>query len=285
MHLARLLVPYMKKAVMRVSLILLTSLGLLAATPAQQDTAAIIGKNAENLPVINHDVFQKGEKLTYKVAYGWIEAGTAVIEVKDEEHTIGGRDVLHIVGTGESRGAFDWFFKVRDRYETYLDEEGVFPWMFVRSIEEGSYKKKQDYTFYQTHQKVRDNKGKTFQVPEVVQDMISSFYYSRTLDFSNAKKGDLFTIPTFVDNEYYPLQIKYLGTENIKVAKGKFNCMKFVPVVQKGRIFEDEEDMMVWITNDENKIPILAKAKILVGSIRAEIEDYEGLANPIAKIK
>ena len=263
---------------------ILTSLGLLAATPAQHDTTKVIQKHADRLPAVPHHTFQKGEKLTYKVGYGWFDAGKAVIEIKNEKHERGGRDVLHIVGTGTTEGAFDWFFKVRDRYETYLDAEGVFPWSFVRRVDEGGYTKKQDYTFVQTHNIVKDHKGRTFEVPHVVQDMISSFYYCRTLDFQNARKGDIFTIPTFVDEEYYPLKIKYLGTETIKVSKGKFDCLKFVPVVQEGRIFKKEEDMTVWVTNDMNKIPILAKAKILVGSIKMEIDDYEGLSNPISKV-
>ncbi|MEM9024132.1 MAG: DUF3108 domain-containing protein, partial [Bacteroidota bacterium] len=194
-------------------------------------------------------------------------------------------DVGHVVGTGTSNRMFDLFFKVRDRYETYLDKEGVFPWVFVRRINEGGYKKKQDYTFLQNQEIVNNGKGTVYAVPHGVQDMISSFYYARTLDLSSAKQGDIFSVPTFVDNEYYVLRIKYLGNETIKVKKGKFNCMRFVPVVQKGRIFKEEEDMMVWITNDANKIPILAKAKVLVGSVKMEIEDYKGLANPIAKVE
>ena len=120
--------------------------------------------------------------------------------------------------------------------------------------------------------------------PEFVQDMVSSFFYARTLDYSNAKPGDIFTITTFVDNEIYPLKIKYKGTEEVKMREGKFRCMRFVPVVQEGRIFKTEEDMSVWITDDKNKIPILVQSKILVGSIKMEMVEYEGLRNPIAKI-
>jgi hypothetical protein len=131
---------------------------------------------------------------------------------------------------------------------------------------------------------VSTHKGDTFKIPPVSQDMLSSFYFARTLDFTNAKKGDIFTIPTFVDEEEYPLQIKYLGKENLKSRTGTYRCLKFVPVVQEGRIFEKEEDMTVWITDDENKIPILAKAKVLVGSIKMELVEYDNLANPLAKI-
>jgi len=274
-----------KQIIMRTVLIILVSAFCLAATTAQEGEEVAEGTAEITTRVIDHHTFQKGEKLTYSVSYGIIDAGEAVIEVKKENKKIGGRNVLHVVGTGESKGAFNWFFKVRDRYETFLDEEGVYPLLFIRQIHEGGYKKKQNYIFHQKDKKVEDKKGKKYDVPFGVQDMISSFYYSRTLDYSNAKVGDIFTIPTFVDNKYYPLQIKFIGRENVEVSKGHFRCLKFVPVVQKGRIFKDEEDMIVWVTDDENKIPVLAQAKVLVGSIDMELEDYEGLANPIAKVK
>jgi len=233
---------------------------------------------------LNYNAFQAGEKLHYKFAYGFINAGVATLEVKKVEKKIQDRDLLHIVGVGKSISAFDWFFKVRDRYETYIDEKGVFPWLFVRRIHEGGYEKAQDYKFYQSHGYVVNEDKERYEVPEAVQDMLSSFYYARTLDFSSAKKGDVFIVQSFVDEEVYPLRIKYAGKKTIKIKEGKFRCHVFHPQVQEGRIFETDEDLTVYITADENKIPILAKAKILVGSIRMELTGYENLANPIAKV-
>lgn len=237
------------------------------------------------LPEISHSSFKAGEKLTYTVHYGIIDAGKAVIELKNTDYTFSGRPALHAVGTGKSLGAFDLFFKVRDRYETYIDERGVFPWYFSRRVDEGGYKINQDYAFDHNLGTVSTQKDETHQVPSGVQDMISAFYYARTMDFSNANEGDIFEIPTFLDDEIYILKIKYLGKETIKVRDGKFKCLKFVPVVQKGRIWKDEEDLNVWISDDKNKVPILAKTKILVGSIKMELTDYEGLAHDISKIK
>jgi len=253
--------------------------------PVAPDTTRITDITYDRLPSVNHHAFKKGERLEYEVSYGWIDAGEAIIEIKQEEKKIAGRDVMHVVGTGNSLGTFNWFFKVRDRYETYMDTEGVFPWIFVRNIEEGGFKLKQLYTFDQFKKRVKTDKNKYFDVPLGVQDMISSFYRARAIDYSHVKPGDVFEIPAFVDNEVWPLRIKYVRNEVIEVDKGKFDCMVFVPVVQQGRIFKKEEDMQVWVTRDENKIPILAKAHILVGSIDMEIRDYSGLANPIAKIE
>lgn len=233
----------------------------------------------------NNESFKVGEFLEYKFAYGIMNAGTATLEVKSTPQKIKGRELIHIVGNGQTISAFDWFFKVRDRYETYLDKDGIFPWLFIRRINEGGYSKAQDYQFFQDQGYVKNEKGETYKVPTGIQDMLSSFYYARTIDFSNAKIGDVFIFDSFVDEEIYPLRIRYAGTKNIKIGLGKFNCLVFHPVVQEGRIFEDDEDLTMYITNDKNKIPILARAKVLVGSIRMELTDYKNLANPIAKVK
>jgi hypothetical protein len=236
------------------------------------------------LPEVKHYAFKRGERLEYEVSYGWIDAGEAIIEITHEKKQIAGRDVFHIVGTGNSLSTFNWFFKVRDRYETYVDEAGVFPWIFIRDIHEGGFELRQYYTFDHFKKKVKTNKDKEYDIPVGIQDMISALYRARALDLSKIKPGQIFEMEAFVDNEVWPLKIKYLRTETIKVDKGEFNCIVFVPVVQTGRIFKKEEDMMVWVTNDKNKIPILAKAKVIVGSVTMEIRDYKGLANPISKV-
>jgi hypothetical protein len=239
---------------------------------------------SHSLRDVDYSAFKAGEELTYTVHYGWIDAGTAVLSLNESPYDFEARKAFHVVGTGTSLGAFDWFFKVRDHYETYFDQNGLFPYRFVRDCDEGGYKVRQDYEFNPKKSVVSTEKGDTLLTPVFVQDMISAFYYARTLDFSRAKKDDIYEIPTIVDGEIFPLKIKYVGKENISLRTGKFRCMKFVPVVQEGRIFKNEKDLNVWITDDENKIPILVKSKILVGSIKMEVTGWEGLANPIAKL-
>lgn len=236
------------------------------------------------LRTLEHGSFKAGEKLTYILHYGFMNAGEATLELKETEREVHGRKILHAVGKGRTLGAFNWFFKVEDRYETYMDQQGVFPYLFIRRVDEGGYKISQDYTFNQPRQQVTTEEKETFDVPPHVQDMLSSFYFARTMDFSQTKVGDTFTFDCFLDEEIFPLRMKYLGKETIKVRKGKFRCMKFVPVVQEGRIFKSNEDLEVWITDDGNKIPILAKANIAVGSIKMELTKYEGLSHPIAKV-
>lgn len=232
---------------------------------------------------VTNNAFKAGEKLTYTVHYGWVDAGEAVLEVKESPWNFSGREAYHIVGTGKTLGAFNWVFKVRDRYETYVDKDGIFPYRFIRDVDEGGYEIHQDYVFFPHKRAVKTQDDTVYATPDFVQDMLSSFYYARTLDFSDVKNGDVFTIMTIVDEEVFPMKIKFLERETIKLRKGKFRCLKFVPVIQEGRIFKDQDDLNVWITDDKNHVPVLAKASILVGSIKMQLTDYEGLSHPLAK--
>lgn len=239
--------------------------------------------NQNNLRSIKHRAFEPGERLRYRMHYGLVDAGEVVLEVQDSKRSVQGRDVWRIRGTGRTLGAFNMFYKVRDVYESYIDAQGIFPWVFVRRVNEGGYKINQDYTFYQHRNKVSTDEGKEFTVPGNVQDMISSFYYARTLDLENAEKGQGFTINVFLDDHIYPMKIKYTGRDTINLRKGTFNCLKFSPIVQEGRVFNSEEDMQVWVSDDANKIPVLAKAKIKVGSVKMQLVEWEGLNSTLNK--
>ena len=226
--------------------------------------------------------FKPGEKLTYRMSYGPMDAGEATLEVLPTSKKVKGRNLWRVRGIGKTISAFEWFYKVYDRYESYIDTEGMFPWIFIRRVNEGGYKISQDYTFYQHKQEVDNGEGQTFKTVEQAQDMISAFYYARTFDFSRAKVDQVYTIPIFMDDGNYPTGIRYKGLEIIKIRKGKFLCHKFAPVVQEGRVFNTEDDLTVWITADENKIPVLAKAKIKVGSLKMHLVKWEGVANTMA---
>lgn len=234
---------------------------------------------------VENKAFKKGEVLEYRVHYGFVDAGYARIEVKNEDRKIGGQNVFHTIGTGKTHWAFDWFFRVRDRYESYIDEDGLYPWLFVRRVDEGGYIINQDYSFLWNKDTVDNGAGKRFPIPPRTQDMLSSFYYARTLDLGQAKDGDIFSVQAFIDDSVWTGKLKYIGMDTIEIGLGKFSCLKFVPIVQKGRIFKKEEDLTLYISNDKNKIPILAEAKILVGSIKMELMNYSGIANPISKIE
>lgn len=232
-------------------------------------------------PSITNKAFQVGEKLRYRITYGFVDAGEATLEVSSTTKKGADRELLHVKGVGKTLGGFSSFFKVEDVYESYIDKKGIFPWFFVRRVDEGGYKISQDYTFHQDKDKVNVGAGKEFKTTVGIQDMISSFYYARTLDFKNMKKYDTYEFKCFMDNEIFLLKIKYVGDEVIHIRKGKFNCHKFVPVVQTGRYFKSENDVNFWITNDANKIPILVRAKIPVGTIKMHLVEWEGLKNEL----
>ncbi len=233
---------------------------------------------------VKHNAFAPGEKLVYRVHYGIIDAGTAEIVLQPEEKKLGSRTVYHAIGKGTTNRAFDLFFKVRDRYETYIDKTAVVPILFIRDVDEGGYKINQNQ-YYNHHENTVNSNGKILSVPPHVQDMLSSFYFARTIDYSKAELGQIFSIPTFVDGELFPMKIRYVGTENIRCDIGKVRCLKFRPIIQKGRVFKSEEDLAVYVTDDANHIPVRAEAKILVGSVKMDLTSFENLKNPVAFVK
>lgn len=264
---------------------------LLAISAANNNDSSMIisqqltGTNADVLPSKSNSAFREGEVLTYKLHYGVINAGVAVLEVKPELINVNGRKVYHIVGTGYTTGTTDVFFKVRDRYETYMDKDALLPWLFVRRVEEGGCKFSQDYVFNHYTKKVDVGHDQKYDIPAGVQDMVSAFYSARNLDLSNAKPGDIFSLNCFLDKELWPLKIRFIGREELQTDLGKFKALKFRPIVQKGRVFKKEEDLNVWISDDKNHIPLCAKADVLVGSIKMDITGARNLANPVARVQ
>lgn len=226
--------------------------------------------------------FKNGEWLRYKMSYsGFLRAGTAILEVNEKEYN--GKKVFHTKGSGWTSGPVKWFFKVDDVYESYFDQEEVKPYLFKRNINEGGYKKNRNTTFnYKTNKAlVQDfiNQKDTSVSFSNVQDMLSSFYYLRNQDVSSIKKGDEIAIDMFLDSQIYPFKLRFIGREIIKTKFGSIRTMIFNPLVQSGRVFKAQESVTIWITDDENKIPIKMRASLSVGSLRAELEAYKGLAN------
>ncbi len=253
-----------------------------------------IPTNAQNnnaLRSIVNKAFQRGEKLTYRVHYGLINAGEATLEVLNSTKTINGRPIYHVAATGKTLGAFNAVYKVDDRYDSFIDEEAMVPWAFMRRVQEGNYIINQDYFFNHYKHLVKARRsgsgekvyGDTIMtnLPDNIQDMISAFYQMRTIDMSFIEVGDLIQLYAYMDEEIYPIRLKFLGKEEMKTDIGKVKCLKFVPVVQKGRVFKDEQDLKVWITDDENKIPVRVEAEIIVGSIKIDITQAANLRNPL----
>ncbi|PZD78545.1 DUF3108 domain-containing protein [Mesonia sp. K7] len=232
-------------------------------------------------PQENNQAYQDGEWFKFRIHYGWFNASYATLEVK--EKNLHNRPVYHIVGKGKSTGLLDLFFKVDDNYQTYIDKKTQLPLRFLRKIDEGGHTKNVQIDFNQVEKKaiVHDKKRETlkeFETKPNVHDMLSVFYFLRNkIDHKTIKEGDKIDIDLFFDNENYRFRTVFLEKETVKTKFGKIECLKFRPYVQAGRVFEEEESLTFWVSADENKIPVKIKAKLAVGSLEADLEEYKNL--------
>ncbi|MCW8811455.1 MAG: DUF3108 domain-containing protein [Ignavibacteriaceae bacterium] len=229
--------------------------------------------------VLDNKAFKEGEKLTFDVNYGFVTAGIAVMEVPKIKK-ISGREAYHVTFEVNSVPSFDMFYKVRDRYETYIDVEGLFPWRFEQHIREGGYTRDFSAFFDQRKGKAKTTEGE-YEIPLYVNDIVSAFYYARTLDYSNMKVSDLIHLQNFYKDKVYNLDVKFLGKETIEVPAGKFDCIIVEPLVREGGLFKHEGNIIVWLTNDELKMPVKVRTKVVIGYVEAKLTNYEGLAGEL----
>lgn len=230
----------------------------------------------------NESAFDTGEWFKFKMSYsGWMKAGEATLKVNED--VINGKPVYHVVGKGKTTGAIRWFFKVKDRYESYFDKNALVPYKFIRNIDEGGHTKNIEIDFDQQKNKAhifnkKHNKRKVIDTKPNIQDMVSTFYYLRNnLDVDQLKIDDEVRTDMFFDGENYGFKIKYLGKETIRTNFGKVECLKFRPYVMAGRVFKESESLTLWVSADQNRIPIRMKADLAVGSLRADLESFRGL--------
>ena len=233
--------------------------------------------------------YDTGEYFKFKIHYGIINAGFATVELK--EAVKNGKKVHHAVGYGWTTGVTKAVFKVEDDYQSYFDKVTNKPYEFIRKINEGGYTKDQQGYFNQSNKTVlvknyKKNTEKSFSVTTNVQDILSSFYYLR--NHPNIDKltiGEAIVIDMFFDDEIYKFKLKYLGKENLNTKFGKVSSLKFRPYVQSGRVFKEQESLTVWVSDDVNKIPLLVKADLAVGSLKASIIEAKKLQQPLTILK
>lgn len=232
----------------------------------------------------NHS-FQAGETLTFNVFYAvagiYVNAGTATFNTALEQ--LNNKTVYHVTGVGTSNSSYDWIFKVRDKYESFIDTANLQPQKFIRNVNEGGYKKYENITFNQ-QANTAVTSGGVFKVPPCVQDVLSTLYYARNIDFSKYKVDDKIPFSMFLDNEVYSLYIRYLGRDVVKTKYGKFNTFKFKPLLLKGTIFQGGEKMTVWVTDDANHIPVRVESPIVVGSVKVDMMQYRNLRHPLTSM-
>lgn len=230
---------------------------------------------------IKNNAFTYGEKLNYRVHYGFINAGYIDVHVKEKPVIINGRPTYHIDGYGRSRSGFDWMFKVRDHFESYLDTQAILPLQFVKNQKEGGYEDSDFVIFDHKLKKYFSKKGSKAATPDI-QDVLSVAYYARTIDIKGAKPGTVFTLNVYLDNEIHALTFKIDGREVLNTDLGKINTVRVIPEVIGGRVFKGKDAMKVWVTDDENKLPVRMQADLAIGSVKADITNYSGLKHSIS---
>lgn len=228
--------------------------------------------------------FKSGEWFEFRIHYGIFNASYATLELSKD--TINGIPVFHASGYGRTTGLARLFFKVEDHYDTYFDEKKIIPYWFVRDIYEGGYTKNLEINFdhendlAQVHNK-KNNTKESFEIEEDAQDLMSAFYYLRTFyPREKLKVNETFSINMFFDNENYVFKMKFLGNETLTTRFGKIKCLKFRPYVQSGRVFREKESVTIWITDDENKIPIRLQADLAIGSIKMDLNNFKNIKAP-----
>ncbi len=257
---------------------------ILISTSPAASAQSNAGKKEQEFRTLENHAFTVGEKLTFDVKYGFVTAGVATMAIP-KIRRISGREAYNITFEVNSVPSFDWIYKVRDHYESYMDTAGLFPWRFEQHIREGGYSR--DFSaFFDQRRGLAKTSGGEYKIPKYVNDIVSAFYFARTLDYSHLKVDDLFRLQNFYKDSVYSLDVKYLGKEQTEVPAGTFNCIKVEPVIQKGGLFKSEGSIIVWLTDDKLKVPVKVKTKVVIGSIDAVLTDYEGLAGKLtSKIK
>ncbi|WP_430905963.1 DUF3108 domain-containing protein [Maribacter sp. 2-571] len=228
-------------------------------------------------------VFKPGEWLKFRMHYGMLNASYATLHVKSSK--IDGVPMYHVVGKGKTTGWASIFFKVDDTYESYFSKKDGKPYRFIRKIDEGGYTKDVEINFDHKKEKAvlndkKNNKKYNFDLTEdSIQDLISAFYFLRNnYNPEDLVKGESLDLKMLFDDDgVFNFKLKYLGTQTLKTKFGKVKCYKFRPLVQSGRVFKEKESLSLWVSADDNRIPIRIKADLAVGSIKADLDAYNGL--------
>ncbi len=264
----------------------------------QNGTTSMRGKPSVDLvfsdPCFSQNLaFESGEQLTYKIFYNWhfiwLSAGEVTFKVIDDD------DQFHYQVIGETYHSYNWFFEVKDYFDSWVQKDNLLPIRAIKSIKEGKYQVYDDLTFDQTRNKIYNERGKAkddirekhnFQVEGCMYDMVSILYYARNIDFSDTSEGAVFPINIFADKETWPLKVVYEGKESHKKVKGKgyFDTLKFSPEVIEGDLFPDGAQAHVWVSDDGNKIPLIIESPLSVGSAKAILKKHEGLRYPLTSM-
>ncbi|MEO1051843.1 MAG: DUF3108 domain-containing protein [Bacteroidota bacterium] len=240
---------------------------------------------------IDHNSFGRGEVLNYKLNFGFFTIGKAKMKVSDDLYNINYRNCYKVDIYGKTVGVVDWVADIDDQWGAYVDTAAIVPHIAYRKIREGKYKKDEvvrfDHKTNMIEAKVKNQKTGKFKepmyysAPKDIRDLISGFLYLRTVNFSGLALGDTVAVQGFFEDTFYDMQIIYKGKEVIKTKAGKFNTVKLVPIMPDNKLFDGENSITTWLTDDENRVPVKLKAEMFIGSAGVELTGYSGLKNEV----
>ncbi len=228
--------------------------------------------------------FSRGERLSYRAHYGLLNAAEAVVHLDTSYHRVDKYTCYKVDIDAKTTGSFAFVYDVDNLYRSFIDTGAVIPRKFYRNVSENKYKLEETVQFehHQKKAKVRQNKKgkikeKEFDLPQYAQDIVSGYYYLRTVDFAKMHEGDTIQMDAFFENEVYDFKILYLGKKKLKTKFGKINSVELAPIMPDNSFFRGKNSVKLWISDDENKVPLKVRAKIFVGAFEIELDDYEGL--------
>lgn len=245
--------------------------------------AGITNTFCQSLPYLKEPTFKEGEKLSYKLKYGFLSAANGVLSVNKSKLQFSNKNVYHLSAYGQTSAGFSIFYTVKNKYDSYIDGSTYQPYLYTEDIHEDNYTRKEYATFDHKNHTVSGAKGSFKSPSSQLFDLVSAYYFSRNLDLSTLKSGDSFKIPYFLNDEVAELKVTYVGTEKIKTSLGTLECIKLNPEIKPGRIFKDDSKLYLWVTNDGNRIPVRARVEIIIGSITMELTKAQGLKYELGK--
>lgn len=240
---------------------------------------------------VENNAFRAGEYLKYRVYYssslGNLTAGEAILTVEDWKDTRQGRtkDVYHITGIGNSKGMFNWFFKVRDKFETFTDKETLLPYAFLRKTREGKYKQDDRVIFDREKNEAVTNSKSVKKVPSDVHDFVSALYFMRTLSVEDFDADSMYRINFFLDDSVYTSAVKFMGRADVVTKWGTIQCLKIAPMMASGEVFAEKYPMFVYVSDDDSHVPVFAESAVIVGSVKMELIEYNNLTESIVPKK
>jgi SHS2 domain-containing protein len=234
---------------------------------------------------IRNNSFTRGEVLEYRIHYGFINAAEGVVEVHQNLFKINERPCYRVNVTGKTIGAFDLVLRIRDNWRSYIDTAAMVPHRFQVDIQEGKYRKKETVFFNHEARTIRseevNQETKEFELRRNVQDLVSGYFFLRTIDFNQLRLGDIVQVDAFFDDDFYDFKVRYRGKGEVETNWGKIRCLLLNPVMPANQLFKGENSIRVWVSDDENKIPVKVEADMFVGAVELDLKKHNNLRHPL----